>query len=113
MSKLVMSLGLSLGLTLLLESGAAFLLGFRKKQDFLLIFLVNVFTNPLVVLVLNLTALLSQAAPPWYLIAMMEVFAVCAEWYLYRRRLQHARWNPFALSLLLNTISYLGGLLLS
>lgn len=113
MSGLLRSLSLSLGLTLLLELGAALVLGFRKKQDLGLIFLVNVFTNPLVVLSLNLAALFLKTPPPWYLVGFLEIFAVSAEWLLYRNRLRFTRFSPFLLSLILNSISYLGGYLLS
>jgi len=113
MSGLLLSLALSLGITLLLALGAALVLGFRKLQDLGLILLVNLFTNPLVVLILNLTALFSHAAPPWCLIGALEILAVAAEGLLYRQRLSCTRWNPFLLSLILNAISYLGGYLLS
>ena len=113
MKAILLSLALSLGLTLLLELGVAALLGIRKKQDFLLVGLVNVLTNPPVVLTLGLVTLLTQASAPWYLVLGLEVSAVAAEGLLYRGRLQQCNWNPFLLSLILNGISYIGGLLLS
>lgn len=104
---------LSLGFTLLLELCFAALLGVRRKKDFLLVFLVNVVTNPPLVLSLNL---LSQYRPElvcFFLILPLEFLVVCIEWLLYRRRLDYKRIPPFLLSLLLNVISYSGGLLLS
>lgn len=105
------SLALSLGLTLLLELPGAWLLGIRKKQDLLLVALVNIVTNPTVVLILNLVRL--QTLPPWYLIAALELAAVAIEGFIYHKGLSRKGRNPFLLSVILNGISYFGGLLLS
>ncbi len=105
------SLGLSLWVTLLLETAAALALGIRQRRDLLLVLLVNVLTNPVVVLTLNLFLLAGQT-PPWYLVAILETAAVTIEALLYRSRLEYRRIHPFLLSLILNSISYIGGLLL-
>lgn len=110
MEALLTSLALSLGLTLLLELGVAALLGLRK--DLLLVGLVNVLTNPPLVLILSLTYL-HTGTTPWYLVAPLELLVFAAEGLLYRNRTEQKRWNPFLLSLMLNAISYFGGLLLS
>lgn len=111
MGALLTSLALSLGLTLILELAVALLLGVRKKRDLLLVFLVNVLTNPVVVLVLNLTILATQATPPWYLIFLLETGAVLTEGLVYRH-LEYRRIHPFLFSLILNAISCFGGLIL-
>ncbi len=108
---LIRSLALSLSLTLVIELGAAFLLGVRAKKDFLLLVLVNVMTNPPLVLLLDLWYL-SRGMPPWYLIGALEATVTAAEWLLIRRRLVYRRIAPLLLAILLNTISFLGGLLL-
>ena len=108
---LLRSLLCSLTLTLALELGAALLLGVRARKDLLLIFLVNVLTNPPLVLTLDLVYL-AQGMPPWYLIAALELSAVGVEALLFRRRLLYARISPLLLSFLLNALSYFGGLLL-
>lgn len=113
MKAILLSLALSLGLTLLLETGLAALLGLRKGKDLLLVVLVNVLTNPPVVLTLALTQLYTQAPPVWYLVLPLEIAVVALEGLIYRGRLQHTKWNPFLLSVILNGISYIGGLLLS
>lgn len=112
MGEIVRSLVLSLGLTLLLELGAALVFGLRKGRDLLLVALVNILTNPIVVLVWNLTNLYTQVAPPRYLVAVLEIAAILTEGALYRLRLETNKWNPFVLSLILNAISFFGGLLL-
>lgn len=106
------SLALSLGLTLILELGAAVLLGIRSRRDLLAVGLINVVTNPLVVLVFNLFFYFGHTAP-WYWVAGLELAAVLAEGFLFSLCLSYKRIHPFLLSLILNGISYFGGLLLS
>mgnify|MGYP003305704049 CR=1 FL=1 len=106
---MLLSLALSLGLTLILELGVAAILGIRRARDLLMVTLVNVLTNPIVVLVLNLALL--RGGPSWYLVAALEISAVGVEGLLYRNRLE-TPWNPFLLSLILNATSFFGGLLL-
>lgn len=106
------SLALSLGLTLLIEIPAALILGLRRKEDILLVGLVNILTNPIVVLILNLFFVFTASPPPWFLILPLEVFAVLTEGVIYQKGLSYHRIHPFLLSLILNGISYFGGLLL-
>jgi len=106
------SLALSLGLTLLIEIPAALILGLRRKEDILLVGLVNILTNPIIVLILNLFFVFTASPPPWFLILPLEVFAVLTEGFIYQKGLSCRRIHPFLLSLILNGISYFGGLLL-
>lgn len=106
------SLALSLGLTLLLELAGALLLGIRHRRDLAVIALVNVVTNPPLVLTLNLYLQTQHSPPPWYLIAILEIAAVVAEALLYRACLSRKKPNPVLLSLVLNIISYFGGIVL-
>ncbi len=112
MTALLQSLGVSLGATLLLELTAALLLGIRKPRALLLVGLVNALTNPVVVTASSLAVMLTHRAPPWYLVAVLEVSAVAVEGLLYRNRLEYGRIHPLLLSLILNTVSFTGGLLL-
>ena len=107
---MLISLALSLGLTLVIEVPLAFLFGLRKSTDLLCVALVNVVTNPPLVLILNLCFL--HSAPPWYLIAGLEAAAVAVEALFYRKCLTRCPLHPLLLSLILNGISYLGGCLL-
>lgn len=111
LAELLRSLLLSLTLTLVLELVGALLLGVRARRDLLLIFLVNVLTNPPLVLTLDLVYL-TWGMPPWYLIAALELSAVGVEALLFHRRLLYSRIPPLWLSFLLNALSYFGGLLL-
>lgn len=107
---MLISLALSLALTLAIELPLAFILGIRKGLDFLCVFLVNVVTNPALVLILNLVSL--KIVPPWYLIALLELGAVAVEALFYHKCLSRRPIHPLLLSLILNGISYLGGYLL-
>jgi len=106
------SLVLSLGLTLLAELGCACLLGIRSRRDLITVGLVNVVTNPVVVLCLNLFMYAGRTAP-WYWVAGLEMGAILTEALLFSLCLRDKRIHPFLLSLILNGVSYIGGLLLS
>lgn len=111
--RIAISLLKSLGLTLALEIGGSGLLGLRKGKDFLLVALVNILTNPLLGLILDGIYLGLGIYPGWYIIAPLEAAVVAVEGLLYRGRLEYRKMSPFLLSLLLNGISYLGGLMIS
>lgn len=106
------SLGISLLLTLVIELLLALLLGVQKGRDFLLVFLVNVVTNPLIGISLDVYYVF-VSMPPYWLIIALEVCVVLGEWALYRGRLNYRKLPPFLFSLILNAASYLIGLALS
>ena len=106
--------GISLFFTLITELPAAYLLGVRKKQDLFLVFLVNVLTNPAAVF---LCWCARSYLKEGYLIAELfaEVLVVETEGLIYRafqikgRRIR----RPFLLSLILNALSYLTGIVIN
>lgn len=112
MKTLLLSLALSLGLTLLLELAVALLFGQRKKA-LLLVALVNILTNPPVVLILNLVTMMTGNSLSWLLIVALELAVVAVEGFIYQKGRLLRKWNPWLFSMILNTISYLGGCLLS
>jgi hypothetical protein len=101
---------LSLGCTLVLELLFAVALGKRGK-DLLLVCLVNVMTNPVVVLVYYL-AVHFTALQPVLVKAVLEAFAVLAEAYLYKTYGSRFR-RPLLFSLGANMFSFWTGELLS
>lgn len=98
----------SLGLTLLLELPVAYYWGLRSRHDLTVAVLVNVLTNPAVVL---LNGLLS--ATPWWAVQLpLEAATIAVEGFCYR----HCGENicrPYLLSLCANCISYGAGLVLN
>lgn len=107
---LFLILGVSLAFTLLAEWPAALLLG-RRGRDLLLAALVNVLTNPPVVL---LATLLRPRFPlhPLLLQLPLECAAIWIEGLCYRHRGQNIP-HPYRFSLLLNGLSYSLGLLIN
>jgi hypothetical protein len=82
----------------------------RNRHDFLLVFLVNVLTNPLAV---YLDFLLRYQMPSVVLwICLLEFAVWLTEACVYRKCLTGGH-NPYLFSLLLNTASYFGGTLLN
>ena len=98
----------SLGLTLLLELPVAYYWGLRSRHDLTVAVLVNVLTNPAVVL---LNGLLS--ATPWWAVQLpVEAAAIAVEGFCYRHCGENIR-RPYLLSLCANCISYGAGLVLN
>lgn len=108
--ELFAALAISLSLTLLLEICFFFLTGKREKKDMLLVAAVNVITNPVVVLVFWLTALYTD----WnrvVVIIPLELFAVAAEGYYYKKHGQDFK-HPCIFSAAANAFSFGIGALL-
>jgi len=98
----VSAFAISLGLTLLLELPLAVLWGVRRRRDIQLAVLVNVLTNPAVVL---LHALGCPALP-------LEAAAIAVEGVCYRACGEDIR-RPYLLALCANVFSYGLGLVLA
>ena len=104
---LITSLGLSLALTVAFEAGFFFLTGKRDKKDLLLLLLVNVITNPVVVLSFWLAA--SYTNWNGYIVLIpLELFAVLTEGYYYKKYGNSFR-RPFVFSLAANMVSFWAG----
>lgn len=102
---------ISLGLTLLLELLIALLFQVRAVRDLLLVTLVNLMTNPAVVLLHRLLTD-KTALPVPLVIALLEAAAFLTE-ALYYRRYAEKIGHPFLFSLGANVFSFSGGILLS
>ena len=104
------SLALSLVLTLALETGLFLLAGKRNKKDFLLLLLVNLLTNPAVVLSYWLVAIYTYWDTRIILIPI-ELFAILIEGYYYRKYGCDFR-RPFLFSIVANMFSFWIGVLI-
>ena len=108
--ELLIALAVSLTLTLVLEIGFYLLVGKRNKKDLLLVLLVNILTNPVVVLLYWLAFLYTD----WnttIVIIPLEVFAILVEGYYYKKYGQSFK-RPFVFSLAANTFSFSVGVFL-
>ena len=101
---LMRSLALSLFLTIAFEACFFLLIGKRDKKDLLLLLLVNVITNPVVVLSYWITVLYTGLNTRLMLIAL-ELFAVLTEGFYYKK---HGRSfsRPYLFSLIANMVSF-------
>ena len=99
----------SLALTLVLEIGFFFIIGKRNKKDLLLVVLVNILTNPVVVLLYWLVVLYTDWNTTIIKIPL-EAFAILTEWYYYKNYGQGFK-RPFMFSFAANMFSFLIGVL--
>jgi len=107
---MIRSLVISLILTVALESGFFLLTGKRDKKDLLLLVLVNVVTNPVVVLLY----LLASFYTDWNLILVLiplEIFAILFEGYCYNKYGREFK-RPYVFSAAANIFSYWMGVLI-
>lgn len=102
---------LALLLTLVLEAGVAWLFGFRSGRSQLTVALVNVITNPVLNVFLLLLAWLGVDVTLW-LVTLLEVPVVLAEWGLLVYAFHGPGKRLLALSLTANGLSFLAGLLM-
>ncbi len=108
---MIVVLGVSLGLTLLFESGFALAWGLREPRELLLVVLVNCLTNPPVVL-LHQIMVQFWGWPSFAVTAALECAAVLTEWLWYRACSDRLRC-PFRFSLLANAFSYAAGCIIN
>lgn len=104
-------LALSLALTLVLEELFALLWGLRGRRELGTVALVNVLTNPPVVLLYH-TAVGLLGWNAMVVTAVLETAAVLVEWRYYRLCSQQLR-RPFLFALLTNLCSYVTGQLIT
>ena len=105
------SLAISLALTVILEAGFFLLSGKRNKKDLLLVLLVNVLTNPIVVLLYWLTTLYTDLSATLAVIPL-EIIAVFAEGHYFRKYGQEFK-RPYLFSLAANAFSFTIGAVLN
>ena len=107
---LAISLAISLLLTIVLEAGFFLLIGKRDKKDLMLLLLVNVITNPVVVLSFWLVELYTDWNP-YIMLIPLELFAMLAEGYCYKKYGDCFR-RPYLFSTAANTFSFGIGVLI-
>ena len=99
--------------TIIIELSFALILGIRKGKDILNVVLVNIMTNPF--LVIFSFMIKARYGNQLYLITLfiLEILAVLLEGFIYERYLEFKRIRPYLLSLILNSLSFMIGLLFS
>ena len=106
--------GISLGLTLLLELFVAFLMKIRGWAEFLIVALVNILTNPVVVLLVYFM-MYRFPAYRWPVEIALEILVIPVEGLLYcaAKKSGFSFPKPFLLALICNLSSYSFGLVLN
>jgi len=107
---LLASLAISLVLTIALETGFFLITGKRDKKDLMLVVMVNILTNPAVVLIYWLMVLRAGWNSILVLVPL-EIFAVLAEGYYYKKYGNSFK-RPYLFSLAANIFSYGTGALI-
>jgi len=103
-------LAVSLALTIALETGFFLLTGKRDRKDMLLLVLVNVVTNPVVVLLYLLASMYTDWNLIWVIIPL-EAFAILTEGYYYKKYGRCFK-RPYLFSAAANMFSYWIGMLI-
>lgn len=100
-------------LTVIIELIIALILGIRDKKDIINVILVNVITNPIVVMSQTLLYIKFGYNIEMIGIAILEVLVVLVEGLIYKKVLNYKKINPILLSLILNALSFLIGELIN
>lgn len=109
----VLQILISLIITIIFELLSSFIIGIRKKKDYLNIILVNFLTNPLlngIVLFVNIYYGILYRNIVLYI---LEILVVIIEGLIYKKYLIFKKINPYLVSFILNISSYGLGLLVN
>lgn len=104
---------MALGLTLLIELSVALAMGWRTRTDLAGIAVVSIITNPFFVLSVYVLLLVFRDLTPRPLVLFMiacEIVIVLVEWRLLRWALKKDSRKTLLLSAVMNTASFLAGL---
>lgn len=92
-------------ITIIIETLLAYLLKIREKEDLLNIVIINFITNvALNIFIIINTTLFNKLIIN---ILLLEILIIVVEGIFYKKKLSYKKINPFLISLILNTVSYL------
>lgn len=98
--------------TIIIELILALIFKVRDKKDFLNIILVNIITNPIVVVIPYIIYLYCGVTYRYISLFIFEMLTIIVEGFIYKKVLKYNKINVYVLSLILNVSSYLIGELL-
>lgn len=100
-------------LTILIEETVTFLLGYRNKNTFLVVSLVNVITNPIANFIVMANNIFNIIKPDISLVIILEVLIVYIEWKILEYALPDQEKESYLiLSIIMNLASFLTGIIL-
>jgi len=91
-------------LTVAIEAGVAWLFGFRKKREQIVVALINVVTNPLLFYLVAVNNYVHLVTPSTILILCLEIGLVFVEWGLLVWILRTGMRKMLVLSLVMNMV---------
>ena len=92
--------------TVVIETVVALLIGIREKKDILNVILVNIVTNPLVVVFPVAFEIQFGYQERMISLMVLELFAFLLEGFVYFKCFKYKKVNGFLVSLILNLSSY-------
>lgn len=95
--------------TIIIEILIAYLIKIRRKKDIINVILVNCITNPLVSSIPVYFNIRFGLIERNISLIILEILTVLTEGYIYKRVLNYKKINPYLISIILNTTSYLIG----
>ena len=93
-------------LTIIIECSFAYLLKVNEKKDLINVILVNVITNPIVVIIPIYLGLKFGLLYRNINLIILEILTIIIEGLCYKKNLNFKKMNPFLLSFILNFLSY-------
>ena len=110
---MVLSLIISLCLTIIIEIITSYIMGIRNKEDINVVIWTNIFTNPVVLYLVNCVKLLNNNLIYNIIVTIMEVIVVIVEFIIYKKYLNFKEKSPVFISIINNIISFSAGIIIS
>jgi len=109
---LAVNLLIALALTIIIECFIAFAMGYRRKSEILAVILVNTLTNPLLNYIVLAAGILEFLDSGRFIVVILEIAVVFVEWRVLLYVLGRGGKRLLLLSVVMNTASYVTGLLI-
>jgi hypothetical protein len=110
---IIISLLSALILTILIEETVIFLIGYRNKNTFLVVALVNIITNPIANYIVMINNIFNIIEPNISLVIILEVLVSYIEWKILEYALPNQEKQSYLiLSIMMNLASFLTGIIL-
>jgi len=103
---------IALSLTILIECAVVFLFGFREKNVFLAVAIINLITNPLLNYFILVVRSLNLFQVNIFVLLILELVVVLAEWRMLLYSVSGSSKELLILSFSMNMCSFLSGLVL-
>jgi hypothetical protein len=110
---IIISFLTTLILTILIEETVVFLLGYRNKNTFLVVALVNIITNPIANYIVIINNIFNIIRPNISLVIVLEILIIYIEWKILEYALPNQEKQSFLFfSIMMNLASFLTGIIL-